>query len=427
MRRSVVAAGMVALVAGACGGQGSVEDDARLVPMGDGVEISDGDTWQPVSGTLDLSMGSQVRTAGGYARLDLPGGGSIELAPGSQLRLQEPGISELIQGSALASTPLALTLDLGEVRVEGSGVEGSEGTFRVDRAFQYRVRVYEGEARVPGSSWDGTVLPFQQVPVVNGRIDAVPRPVDVDPSDPWDQRIFGQALSTGASLDRLEKGLAAQRMPRDPADVSRALAPEGISALQLRSVFDAAPSTQWAQVVVASFLASQFALEGDPTSVLGDILTWLGDGASWTVVVARWALPESVVSVVAGAAASLVDLFRVRSTGGFGSGLFDFLQQLVDPRDPGDGRTPPGGTKTRGSRCDKNPNAPGCGSTPVCEAGPIDCLIEGVSPGTPDQPLDDGLGGSSPAAVDSSPGDSSKQASDSTSVVNVDDVTSLVP
>lgn len=304
MRRIVAVAALLGVVGAACG-DGEAEAGVRLVPLGGAVEVRAGDVWEEISEPIGLAIGQEIRAQDGRARIEFPDGDEVELAPGAALRLTEPDRSDLLTGSVLATTSSAMTVGLGDI-----GVHGEEGTFRVDRGLQHVVRVYEGHATLPGAGWDGTVLPFRQIVLVAGGIASHPSPLRVDPNDPWDLRLFGEAMDIGLSLDRLATGLHSQLgRSKDPKLVSQ-VAPDGLPPAAVRSALQERPVGRWASVVVAAVLASRLA-EDDvtPRQAFLEILTLRDLGASWILVAAEWGFGQlilEVVSSISGALAGLV-------------------------------------------------------------------------------------------------------------------------
>jgi hypothetical protein len=178
-------------------------------------------------------------------------------------------------------------------------VRGEEPVYRIDQALSVRVGVYSGEVALPGSGWDGTVTAFRQVGVVGGTVPRGPVALQVDPGDPWDDRLLGDAIEIGGWLERMQggvafelprqdgRGLVASALPLDPRTV-------------LQGVPQRASADRLSEVLVASVVAATAASSRQiaPESAFRQVMGLRRIGASWIVVAAEWQLARSVLGTL---------------------------------------------------------------------------------------------------------------------------------
>ena len=291
MRRIALIVG-VTLLGGACARAPEAASGPVLVPRSGDVQLQHEGEWREVSESVGLSRGDRVRVGDlGRALLQLPGG-TLELRQGSVVRVGS--IPELEAGSVLARATPALSVGVGAVQVRAE-----DSLYRVDRAFSVRVGVYAGEVSLPGSGWDGTVSALRQVGVVGGTIPRGPAALQVDPGDPWDHRILGDAIEIGSRLERVQGGVAFELPRRGGRDLVAAALPLDSSAV-LRSLPRRASVNSLSEVLVASVVAfaAAPAREIAPETVFRQVMGLRRIGASWIVVAAEWQLARSVLGTL---------------------------------------------------------------------------------------------------------------------------------
>lgn len=304
MRRLVVVSALLALLAAACGRGGGDGPEFALRALEGGVERHDGRGWQAVSEQTAVSFGDQIRTGSdGWALVTLTADHSIELAPQTTIRLRERSTAELLSGRVLVTAPRSLGIGLEDIEVRGTG-----GLFRVDRGFQYQVRVYEGAATIPGSAWDGEVPALREVVVVGGSVPRAPRPVSVDPGDRWDERIFASWIDVGLSLDRLEEGLERQLPGQKQRSLIARATPRPIPAEMVETQLRSRPISQWADVVLAAVVAARTEADGDPPALMQGVLSMRDLGGSWIVVAAEYRITEAILAAISQFSGALADL-----------------------------------------------------------------------------------------------------------------------
>lgn len=345
MRKLVMLTAVLAVAASACTGTGSGDSDYRVVALSGTVEHTDGDgEWEEVDEEADLAVGTRVRTGErGRAVVRLPDDRSVELGPGTELSVTDPDAVLLGSGgSALASAPGSITMSLGDV-----GVRGVAGMFRVDRGYQDVVKVYEGSVRLPGSGWDGTIPALRQAVLISGSLSRAPRPANVNPDDRWDASLFGDAITIGDHLDRLEGGLKRQLPGTPTPDVVARAIPRKVPAKVVTSRLQRRPKGRWAEVAVASVVAMRTADEEPVHGVLDSVLDLRELGASWIIVAAEWQLTDGVLAAVGKITTSLARVLAALAQ-----------EQAAAAAGGGTGAIGGGGTSTTSSPGD-SPGDPG--------------------------------------------------------------------
>lgn len=310
MNRMALIVGL-ALLGGACARTPDAGSGLTLVPRGGDVTLERQEVWRTVSETVSLSHGDRVKVSGlGQAFVELPGG-MLELRGGSVLRIGS--LPQLESGSLLARADSPLSVAVGPVQVRAQS-----SVYRLDRSFSLRVGVYRGEVSLPGSGWDGTVGSLRQVGVVGGTVPRGPVALQVDPSDPWDDRLLGDAIGVGERLERLQQGVADQLPRRGGRDAVAAvvrLDPRTV----LRGIPERAPASRLSEALVASIVADAAVPAGGDAAekAFARVMSLRGLGASWIVVAAEWQLARSGL-------ASLLEITR-------------FLSDLTSSGPPGAG------------------------------------------------------------------------------------------
>jgi hypothetical protein len=219
-------------------------------------------------------------------------GGTLELRDGSAVRIG--AVPELESGSLLAQAVAPLSVGVGQVQVHAD-----DSVYRLDRSFALRVGVYNGEVSLPGSGWDGTVGALRQVGVVGGTVPRGPVALQVDPGDPWDDRLLGDAINVGERLERFQEGVAFQLPRRGGRDAVAAVLPLD-PGTALRGLPERASAGRLSEVLVASVVASAAAPARNvaPEDAFGQVMGLRGLGASWIVVAAEWPLGRSMIATL---------------------------------------------------------------------------------------------------------------------------------
>ena len=283
--RRTVAVLLAALAAAACvRSPGDEPGGLRAVPLGGDVRLVRGDEPAVLDEVAALEPGDLVRTgADGRARLELGVGRSVELAPRAEVVVGGLGLAEVVEGSVLArADDPGVALLAGDAEIEGRG-----SVFRVDRGFSVTLAVYRGEAAVTGAGVPSVPALRQLTVVAGGSVPRGPRPLVVDPDDPWDVRLLGPFIDLGLRLVGLQQGLGRQ-VPSERAVVEllgREVPPPLARALSSRPV---APT----EAILAAVVALEAAADDEASllSVLDQVLDLRLQGAHWIVVLAQWGL-----------------------------------------------------------------------------------------------------------------------------------------
>jgi hypothetical protein len=401
------AALLVVLAAGACSSTPTPEaGQLRVTPLGGTVSLLRGGETTLLEEATTIDAGVSVVTApGGRAQVELPGERSIELAPATELRIDDQ-FSEVSQGSVLvrASSPLTL-------RAGGSDIEADDAIFRVDRSALTSVLLatYSGEATVVGSGVPA-ISALRQADVLPGGETLDVEALDVRRNDPWDAELLGQAIDLGLRLFEYERGLTRQLPSNRETDAVSGVLERGFSPRAIRSAVTDLGNA--AKAVVAAVVAQEASrLEGlSAPRVLAQIVNLIRDlGANWVIVVAEWGLPAAAAALTdrLGQLADLItDLVAPAAAPSLlptslGNGG---TRQIGPPTDQGgegpvtgrdgDPTTPPGDTGSGGNGdITQPPDAPPPDEQPAQNAQPpppppcantVECTVEDipVPPGT---------------------------------------------
>lgn len=197
---------VAALGATGCSDGGPKRGEARLELDGTAiVERRDGDQ-ETVDDDTDLRAGDRVELTGGTGRLVLRDGVRMELREGigdaANSMVLMGTLPVLEAGDLLVSAPEESAVSAG-----GSTVVVDRGAARLSRALGVGVASYDGEVRLDSAGLERVVpaLREMQVPAL-GRPPRAPRPLDYQPSDPWDRRFLGAAIDLGRTLEALASG-----------------------------------------------------------------------------------------------------------------------------------------------------------------------------------------------------------------------------
>jgi hypothetical protein len=291
MKRAWMWMALLAVLGAACARSEASAVEARLIPLAGEILVGDGQVLKPVTKESDLREEVLVRTGeDGRALLELAGDRTLEMAPDTEVRLDDGGDRPtLVTGSALATGERGLAVGVDRsVEVQSTG-----GVYRLDQdAGSLRVGVYQGSVLIPGSGWSGTLLPLHQAVVTSSSVPEPPRPLQVDPRDAWDVRMIGEAIDVGLGLETLQRGLRSQLADRGAHRLVAGVLPEDLPRGRAMPILRKADP---AESVVAAVVASRAAAdtEDSPLSLLSKVLDLRGDGASWIVVVAQWELAQA--------------------------------------------------------------------------------------------------------------------------------------
>jgi hypothetical protein len=369
--------------------------ELRVTPLGGEVNLLQGGESSLLEEASTVDAGVNVTTGvDGRARIQLPSGQTMELAPDTNLRVDSDAY-EVSDGSVLLRTAEPMMVQAG-----GAQIETTEGTFRIDRASSVRLATYEGQASVVGSNVE-PVTALRQVTVgQGGKIYGGIAPLDVRRNDLWDIEILGAAIELGSDLAELERGLSRQLPPNREAEAVSDVMQRTFSEREIDSAITLLGSA--ARAVVASVIAQEAArIDGVTVSlraIFSQVVNLQRFATNWIIVVAEWELARAALAVtqqVRSFAASIAESVappQAPSSGG---------SAQVGSRQPGPGgeappeanpgNTPPGNNNNTDDESspppapdaeeEKDDSAPPpCGSTVECA---VDDVLGGDTPNTP--------------------------------------------
>jgi len=179
----------VALVVVACGTSAAAPHQGTL--RADGAVMIGG---RPVSASaVQLELGDDVTVTNGTADVKLADGGLLELRAGSTVLFDDG--PQLQNGDLLVESthaPVSVGTAVGVVSVDGVA--------RLRRDLALEVGTYEGSATIEA---DRTVtipgLEEDTIPAVG--VVPTPTPLQLDPTDAWDQQFMGVAIDLTSELD----------------------------------------------------------------------------------------------------------------------------------------------------------------------------------------------------------------------------------
>jgi hypothetical protein len=396
MQRLISTLAVVGLMAAGCSSVPGPDPVGTVTPLAGLVEILTADEeWAVVTEQTEIAPGDQVRSnVEGAARLQLSDQGTVELGPSSRVRMNSGGGSELLSGSLLAEgSDLSVTFGRVTVRPEAAGA------FRVDRGLSTRVGLYRGEAMVSALGGGLGVRALRQADLVANAILSNPTPLQVSAEDAWDVRMLGPAIEAGLELAALERGVRAElARERDLAGTLAGVLPGEVSPGRIRSLL--LDHRGLAGRVFLALAVATHAVEGgdDAIPVARSILGQLGQGASWTVVVAGLGVEPPALLAAVDALIATIGIVPVPDVSGDPSPEPD-----PSPTAGGPSPSPTGGDPTPDPCAD--PDTEGCAGEDDCPPGDDVCegidevidqtgtgLGEGRNGDDPPPPLGDGDG-----------------------------------
>ncbi|HUR48341.1 MAG TPA: hypothetical protein VMY88_02280 [Acidimicrobiales bacterium] len=248
-------------------------------------EISvSGGGWRPVTGTVQLESGQEVRVIDGTATIGFGDDRQVSLRKGTQVRLTKAGDEDrptLLAGELLVeATNSALKVSAGDSDVEVDG-----GVARLSRGLTVVVGTYSGTSTVTSAGRQLAVPALRQanVPAV-GLVPARPSPLSYKAGDPWDERYLGDAIQLGDELAARSRGFTAQRRPGE--EVNAGFYRQLIPALSEQADFDAnfvGPNRAAGETLVGLAITAE-GTKGSFADRLQRVFGFHDEGAAWGVV-----------------------------------------------------------------------------------------------------------------------------------------------
>ena len=155
-----------------------------------------------------------------------------------------------------------------------------DGTTRLRQGLSLEVGVYRGVATVKTVADSITVQSLRRAVVAGagGAVQTSEMPLTLDPTDPWDRTLMGDALELDAALNARSRGLTMQ-VANAAGDVrARVLS---IAAAGWGDLSPLSNDEPVGEVVVAAELAKAAKLPG---TAIHDALAARSDGASWGLI-----------------------------------------------------------------------------------------------------------------------------------------------
>lgn len=211
----VVAASLVALGVAGCT-RSSTPTGGRLTVDGQAEITHPGEDRQEVSGSRDLEVGDRVRVREGSAVIRLPDDRRLELREGTDVELQS-GADEKRPRPALMGGDLLVVSADGPVAVAVTGAEVAvQGDARISRGVALLVAAYTGTAQLSSGGSTLTVPALRQAALpATWQFPTRVSPLEISPTDDWDQRYLSDAIDLGNQLAARSDGFTAQLGPSE--------------------------------------------------------------------------------------------------------------------------------------------------------------------------------------------------------------------
>lgn len=274
---------VAAAVAGCSGGGG---DAARLEVDGRAEVARDGGSYEPAENGA-LSTGDRVKVTEGTAVVRLGDDREAELRAGSEVELARGAASESAAVPSLLAGDLLVSAPEGELGVVAGDIEVSvaDGSARLSRGLAAVAASYAGRLTMRSAGRSIAVPALRQVSVpAAGLLPARPSPLIFQPSDPWDQRMLGDAIELGDQLVARSKGFTAQLGTgegRTPGFYRQIL-----PALQAEAAFDTAmlgPRRDPGEALVGLAIAVE-GRRGSFAERVRAVFDFHDEGAAWGLV-----------------------------------------------------------------------------------------------------------------------------------------------
>lgn len=207
---AILSAGLIALGAAGCS-DSPAPLTGRLVVDGQAELIRPGEDRRTVEGTQSLKAGDRVRLRIGTAVIRLPDDRQVELREGTDVEMQFSAESKqarplLLGGDLLVISgdrPMSIGLTAADVTVQGDA--------RVSRGVALLVAVYQGTAQLSAAGSTLAIPALRQAALpATERFPARVSPLEVLPTDAWDQRYLSDAIELGNQLSSRSQGFSAQ-------------------------------------------------------------------------------------------------------------------------------------------------------------------------------------------------------------------------
>lgn len=252
-------------------------DEARLDADGTVFVAHAGEPYSRVDGGRTLRRGDQVKVERGSARVVTAKGSTLELRPGTHLRMA--GTPELVAGHLLVTAAGVTDVTMGDARFRTQGVS------HLARRLAMSVASYTGTAtiRSVGRTLEVPALREATVPAL-GLLPAKPAPLQYDEDDGWDRRFLSPAIEFGDQLAARSRGLEAQVPAGEgrTAGFYRTLLPSLEREVALDVLLDTTRPT--GETLVGAAIASMGDAPGNFATRWRSTFAFRDDGAHWGLV-----------------------------------------------------------------------------------------------------------------------------------------------
>ncbi len=338
-----------------------------------------------ISGSARLTHKGAAKTVSRDTSVSV--GDSIVLSSGGigELRLKKGRIFELDSARVQITSRESLLLSRGKlladltepakIDAETSSITAKSGTLRVDRFLATRIGTYAGSTvRVTNGVSTLTVPRYRQTVVAGGIVPRAAKPLRLEASDRWDQRLLQDVLDLDARLGNFGRGLEAQLGSLTGLNFFGRVLP-GLELTFLDPFLSGRRSDLLIGLVIASGGSSSLGASLSDRFDRGYGL-W-SQGASWGLIAHEFEVEHAGLFAALLAAIERVGI-RLLGTG---------------PRAPGAGPPGVGSTPSPGSTASPsgNPTSPTPG--PGRSTAPVPSPVESILP-DPIEEIIDGIYGS---------------------------------
>ncbi|MGH9187044.1 MAG: hypothetical protein ACRD0U_14680 [Acidimicrobiales bacterium] len=194
-------------------------DEARLTVDGVARVIHPAGTTDDVTGTQVVRDGDVVVADRGSFVLELASGTRFEgrARPGDTATSVRLGpTSELMAGDLLVAARRGADVEAAGTTLRLSRSTSGESAARISRTLAVSAGTYRGSLTLDSAGQERAVPALRSMQVaVLGRPPARPAPLELDPTDSWDQRFLGEAITLTQRLDSLSAAYTATLAPTE--------------------------------------------------------------------------------------------------------------------------------------------------------------------------------------------------------------------
>ena len=283
MRPLVVAVAFTVVVAAFAAGcsddRVGTGEAAVVIAEGSRVLIAErGDDLALAEGRRTLRFGADVKVLAGSASISLADGSRIEARDGTEVEIGSP--------LTLIAEDILVTSGNRPVEVTAAGTHVTvDGVAQLSRDLAVSAASYRGGVTLRSAARELRIPALREAAVASlGVVPTAPKPLDYDPSDPWDRRFLAQAIELGEQLQAKSTGFT-ESVGRDEgrtAGFYRVLLP----ALEDELEFDErllTPGMRPGEALVGATIALHGRI-GTFAQRWASVFNFRGQGARWGLV-----------------------------------------------------------------------------------------------------------------------------------------------